>query len=173
MKKKLIKISVFAAGMLLTGVVFAQTATTKPVKEAVIAAKIAKCDVIEKNVEKRTTNFAKQKEKHIAQYEKARARIVSLITKLEAAGSDVSKLKVDLVTFDDLIKKFASDYAIYIADLGETKTFTCGRSEGEFKAKLGIARAQLKVVHDDSVAIRTFWAKTIKPEVERIKGGIQ
>lgn len=165
MKKIVISLSVIAVGILLSGVVFAQTATTLEQKKQ----SINRCDIIGKNVDKRISNFDKSKAKHVEQYQKMYNRITALVTKLEGEGYDVAQLKIDLIQLDTLIKKFSSDYAVYIAGLRDTKEFTCGRSEGEFKAKLGIARAQLKVVHDDSVAIRTFWAKTIKPEIEALK----
>ena len=167
MKKYTFVASTVGLGMLFAGVAFAQASI--PAVTALKQAAINRCSVIENNVEKRLINFTNQKTKHIAQYEKARVRVVALVTKLEGEGYDVAQVKIDLVTFNDMIKKFGDDYAVYISDLTATKTYTCGRSEGEFKTELAIARAQLKVVHDDSVAVHTYWAQTIKPELDALK----
>jgi len=167
MKKVLFSLCIVGSGLLLSGVALAQVAT--PAVTALKQAAINRCSTIENNINKRLVNFQNQKTIHIAQYEKARVRIAALATKLEGEGVDVSQLKVDLVTMNDNIQKFGADYATYISDLTDTKAYTCGRSEGEFKAKLAIARSQLKVVHDDSVAIHTYWAQTIKPEFEALK----
>jgi hypothetical protein len=167
MKKMFYSLVVVGCGLLLSGMAFAQVAT--PAVTVLKQAAINRCSTIEANVDKRLTNFESQKATHIAQYEKARVRIAALVTKLEGEGVDVSQLKVDLVTMNDDIQKFGTDYATYIADLTDTKAYVCGHSEGEFRAKLAIARAQLKVVHDDSVAVHTYWAQTIKPEFEVLK----
>lgn len=166
MKKYLFSFTLLVCGLLFSSIAIGQVAGTNV---SLKQPAINRCSIIEGNVDKRISNFEKQKTKHIAQYQKAQAKVAVLVTKLEGEGYDASQLKIDLVTFDNNIKKFSNDYATYIVDLKETKTYTCGRSEGEFKAKLAIARAQLKVVHDDSVAIHTYWAQTIKPEIEALK----
>lgn len=176
MNKRAIYISFAIVGLLVSGVAFAQSTPVreKADKTAVVTElkklkAVAYCEMIEGNVDKRTQNFEKQKTKHVSQYQKTQKRVTTLVDKIEAEGKDVTTLRVNLVTFDQLIKKFASDYDIYISELQGTKSFTCGKSEGEFRAKLGIARAQLKVVHDDSVAIRTYWSQTLKPEINALK----
>jgi hypothetical protein len=157
------------AGMLFCSVSFAQATT--PVKKKV--QNVAYCADIGKNLEKRITNFQNKKSKHIEQYQKTQKRVTVLVDRLEAEGKDVSQLRVDLVNFDQLIAQFDVDYAAYIIGLQSTKEFTCGKSEGEFKAKLTIVRAQLKKVRDDSVTIRTYWAKTIKPKLLELKTDVE
>jgi chromosome segregation ATPase len=143
------------------------------VKTVVQAAKhakaVAKCDIASSKIEKRVENYDHQKEKHSASYQKTRTKIEALIKKLEERKLDVAKLKEDLVTFDSKIKQFNDDYAKYIALLKETQTDSCAKSEDDFKTKLNSAREQLKVVHEDAVAIRTFYAKTIRPDVLAVK----
>jgi len=163
LKKQTIYSLAVVAGVMFCGVALAQTATPK-------ANSVAHCAVIAANVDKRITNFENQKEKHVAQYKKTQAKVTDLVTRLETKGYDVTQLKVDLVIYNEKIVKFGNDYTAYIADLTATKDYTCGRSEGEFKAELAITRTQLKLVHDDSVAIKTYWSQTLKPEILTLKG---
>lgn len=165
MKKSTFVFAAATVGLLLTGVVSAQRSTVMEQK----GQKINRCTVIQGNVDKRLKNFEAKRLKHDEQYQKMYDHVSLLITKMENEGYDVSQPKVDLVQLKSLIAKYNADYNLYLGDLRDTKDFTCGRSEGEFKAKLGIARTQLKVVHDDAVAVRTFWAKTIKPELVALK----
>lgn len=165
MKKSTFVFATVAASLLLTGVVSAQRSAAMEQKWQ----RVNRCNVIQGNVDKRLKNFETKRLKHNEQYEKMYDHVSDLVTKMENEGYDVSQPKIDLVQLKSLIAKYNSDYALYLGDLRDTKEFTCGRSEGEFKAKLGIARTQLKVVHDDSVAVRTFWAKTIKPELVGLK----
>jgi len=165
MKKIMAICTLSLVGVLVCGTVLAQSTGTQLKK----AKSIAYCNDISKNVDKRITNFENNKAKHVAQYEKTQKKMVALVDKLEAEGKDVTILRADLVTFEQKIADFKADYSTYVINLGETKDFTCGKSEGEFKSKLAISRGQLKVVHDDSVSIRTYWAQTIKPQIEALK----
>jgi hypothetical protein len=164
MKKLAIACSVAACGLLFAGVTFANVGTS--IKNA---KAVDKCETIVTNVNKRITNFENNKVRHINQYKSTQAKITALVDKLEAKGYDVTQLRTDLVTYNQNVAKFGTDYATYIADLQATSSYTCGKSAGEFRAKLAISRAELKVVHDDAVAIRTFWATTVKPNIEALR----
>lgn len=170
MKKSTLAWSIALAAVLVGSATFARVATaTDDTATTSKLQKIANCEVITGNVDKRITNFENQKAKHVTGYKKTQAKIVALVDKMETQGYDVAQLRIDLVTYDQKITKFGTDFDTYITDLTQTKEFTCGRSSGEFKAKLAIAREQLKIVHDDAVAIRTYWSQTLKPEIEALK----
>lgn len=167
--------SLATVGIFATTAVFAQVAPRTEAPSALAPQKarerksIVACEKIGANVDKRTANFEKNKLKKVEQYSKIQKRVTTLVTKMEAEGYDTTQLRVSMVTLDQKIAKFNTDYAVYINDLKGTKDYTCGKSEGEFKAKLAIARAQLAIVKADSVDIRTFWGQTIKPQIEALK----
>jgi hypothetical protein len=177
MKKSIVYTLIFA-GVLFCGTVLAQVdnsvTNTKEAQTKVPVARekaktIAYCNDVEKNVAKRVTNFENNKKKHELQYKKTQTRVLAIVDALEDEGKDVSALRANMVVFEQMISKFGTDYGTYMNGLQGTEDFACGKSEGEFKAKLGIARAQLKVVHDDSVGIRTYWAQTVKPAILALK----
>lgn len=130
---------------------------------------INRCPVIESKIQVKITNFDNVKIRHLEIYNRVRNRIASLTEKLAASGIDVTKLNYQLVVFDQKLKKFSDDYAIYINKLKESQAYVCGRSEGVFKTKLKEAKTALAQVHKDAVDIRTYYAQTIKPEINRIR----
>jgi len=173
MKKNVLALSLVTVGLLATTTVFAQVATGDSVVGAALKARksqsIATCEIIGKNLDKRISNFERNKTKKVAQYTTIQKKLTKLITRMENEGYDTAAVRVSLVTLDQKIAKFESDYDVYLKDLSDTKEFTCKRSEGEFRAKLDIARAQLKLAQQDAVDIRTYWAKTVKPQIEAVK----
>jgi chromosome segregation ATPase len=133
-------------------------------------AKISQvCTNTSKMIDTRISRFDTNKKKHVENYTKMKTALQQLITKLKAKGFDTSKLETDLTTLGDKITKFGTDYAAYIAKLGETKNFTCGQSQGEFKTALDTARDSLKTVNQDAVDIRNFYQTTVRPDIEALK----
>jgi chromosome segregation ATPase len=128
-----------------------------------------RCARIQKRIEERTSNFDEREGKHKKVYENLVNRINKFITRFETANLDTANLKSYLATLQEKIDKFSTDYAAYIAKLKESKNFTCGHSEGEFKGVLVDARAELKLVHEDAAGIRTYMRDTIIPEIKALK----
>lgn len=167
MKKTLIIIGSF--GLLAASLTFAGVDKVALVAAKKAANAQAKCDQVEANITRKIANFENNRDHHLTSYNKAKDRVAALVTKLEGEGYDVTKLKADLIEYGTKITKFTDDYSIYFAALQESQSFACGQSEGDFKVQLQTARTQLKVVHDDAVSIRTFWAETVKPDILALK----
>lgn len=173
MKKGILGVSFLAVGLLVATATFAQvvpgntgTALGRKAREL---KTVATCEAIGGNVDKRIANFEKDRTKKVSQYSTIQKKLDTLLTRMEAAGYDTTEPRVSMVTLDQKIAKFSSDYALYQNELKETKQYACGKSDGEFRAKLSLTREQLKVVRQDAVDIRTFWAKTVKPQIEALK----
>lgn len=136
---------------------------------AAIKGALARCPVVESKIQVKATNFDNNKVKHLEIYSKVKERLVSITDKLAAKGIDVTSLRATLVVFDQKITKFSDDYAIYIGKLKESQVFVCGKSEGDFRTKLKDAKTALAQVHKDAVDIRTYYAQTVKPEINKIR----
>lgn len=128
-----------------------------------------RCVRIQKRVEERTSHFDEREGKHKKVYANLVNRINKFITRFETAGLDTTNLKSYPAVLQEKIDKFSDDYANYIAKLKESKNFTCGHSEGEFKGTLVDARAELKIVREDASDIRTYVRTTILPEIKALK----
>ena len=165
MKKTIVALSLGIISLVFAGSVFAQNAVNTEKK----AKNIAYCRDIEVNLAKRTDKYAAAKAAKFEQYERLQTKLASLITRLENEGYDVSQLQIDKVNLEQKILIFEADYDLYLKELVATKTFTCGKSEDEFRAKLLLARAQLATLRADATDIRTFWTNTIKPHILAVK----
>jgi hypothetical protein len=126
-----------------------------------------------KNTEERITTRINRFEEGHSMFQtvfgKMKARLERLVTRLDAAEADTTKLKTDLQTLYGKIDKLTSDYNAFIAGLKETQPLTCGQSEGEFKGKLGEARKQLPQIIQERKEIRTFFQETIKADLMEIR----
>jgi hypothetical protein len=146
--KKITSLSVLVFALVLgSGASFAlaeggdSTATPSPSSTENPKA-IRGCAVITKGVETRIKNFDSRKGSHYEQYAKIKTRLDAFITKAKAAGHDTTTLEAHLVVLNTKIQKFVTNYAAYQAALKDTKTATCGKSEGEFKTKIESARTE-------------------------------
>lgn len=177
MNKKVILASAFL-GLFFAGFAFAVPATEvtqskealkQKIAERKAAAKLKQCEVVDAKLSGKVEKFQTNNERRIKSFNKTADKLERFISKMEDKGYVVETLKADIVTYKDLIEKYKVDYAVYIALLRDTKQFTCTKTESEFKAKLEAARDQLKIVHQDSVEIRTFYAKTFRPHLLELK----
>lgn len=128
-----------------------------------------KCAKIQERVQNRVSNFDDKKGKHISVYTNLVNRINKFIARFDKEKLDTTTIKSHLAELQIKIDKFKEDYAAYIAKLKESKTLTCGHSEGEFKGVLLEAKTLLKTVHDDAADIRTYVRTTIFADLKALK----
>lgn len=175
-KVKLLAIILPVAFLALGNVAQAEDTATTPwqqKKEERQAQKQEKleqrCSIVEEKINIKVSRFENNKVRRVNAYNNLRNRVSKFIDKLSSQGYDVSKLKSDLVTLDEKIKKFSSDYASYITLLKSTKDYACGQSEGQFKGKLSEARKQLQIVHQSALEVRSYFQGTIRPDIQAIR----
>lgn len=180
MKKKIIALLPF---LLFTSVVRAETVanpitTTLQEKKEEIRQQIQekrlqlitkRCERIEKRIEARVTHFNNKKEKHVARYNRLKERLARLGARLQEKGYDITQIQADLRVLDEKIKQWASDYALFINKLEETKNLACGESQDTFKEALKEARRQLQLVHQNSREIHEFYQTVIRVDIQALK----
>lgn len=157
----------------VSGAVNARLSAKLASTSATVKGALARCPVVESKIQVKSTNFDNSKVKHLEVYAKVKERLVVIVDKLAAKGFDVASLRAALVIYDQKIKKFSDDYAIYIGKLKESQVYVCGKSEGQFRTQLKEAKVALAQVHKDAVDIRTYYAQTIKPEINKIRAIIR
>lgn len=128
-----------------------------------------RCRAITTKIDGYLNRYKNNYDKHRKVYANLKERLQKMVTKLEAKGYDVTVLKTDLVTLDAKLKKLHDDYVAYAGELGETKQFKCGTSEGQFAGSVSEAREKLKIVHQDIVDIRAFYKSVIKSDLQKLK----
>ncbi|MFA4817534.1 MAG: hypothetical protein WC608_02275 [Parcubacteria group bacterium] len=128
-----------------------------------------KCARVQERIQNRLSLFADAKEKHTSVYTNLVNRINKFIARAEEQKINTDTIKVHLAELQTKIEKFKEDYTAYAAKLGETKNYTCGHSEGEFKGVLLESKTLLKQVHTDAADIRTYVRETILVDLKALK----
>lgn len=135
--------------------------------------RLEKCEVIEKRIVARLEEIKENAEKKKAKYKQLRERVQNFVTTAKEKGADTTKLEADLAVLDEKISTYASEATKFYELLKKTQDFTCGKSEGEFRAALQAARAQLEVVHAASKDVHTYFRGTIIPDIKAVKDQIK
>ncbi len=86
----------------------------------------------------------------------------NVITRAEARGYNVTTLQADQVILNEKITAFQANYSLFIQKLEDTRSYTCGHSEGEFQSALLIARAQLALARGNAQEVNQFKQTIIK-----------
>ncbi len=130
--------------------------------------KLASCTLKKTNIEKRLENFDSKKAKHVEIYTKLKDRLSEKLTSWKEAGYDTDKLESDLKELGTKINKFNTDFKAYIDKLTSTKDLACDTGTN-YSASLKEAKNLLKTVRTDVVDIRTYYQKTIRPDIVALK----
>lgn len=133
---------------------------------------MALCEAVDKKLKTRVTENRRLEKAHEAQYAQLKSRLEELIARAKEAGYDVTDLATQLGVLKAKVTKFKTDKEAYVAALAVAHTYSCGKSEGEFKEAIEAARAKLQVVHADVKDIHTYVKETIKPAVRELKQAV-
>lgn len=91
-----------------------------------------------------------------------KAKLDSDLAQLTAKSIDITTLQADADHLKGLLDTWVTDFQTYIQDLKDTQQFTCGNSDGQFKAAVEKAKAQQKTLKADDKAIREYYNKTYR-----------
>jgi hypothetical protein len=128
-----------------------------------------KCARVQEKIKNKLSFFTGAKEKHTAVYINLINRISKFVAKADEQKLDTTTIKSHLAVLQEKIDKFKDDYAAYVTKLAETKNYTCGHSEGEFKGVLLESKELLKTVHADASDIRIYVRETILADIKNLK----
>jgi hypothetical protein len=131
--------------------------------------KLKNCERVQSKLENKVRIYEQNKKKHVDSFVKSYQRMVALAEKFEAEGYDTTTLREHLATLDSMIKKFEADYGLYVQTVEDSQNVTCAETESTFKVKLNQSREQLGGLKGQAVAIRTYWAQTIRVDVQALK----
>ena len=124
---------------------------------------------ITERIELIIARFDNNKERHVATYNAVKDKLQAAIAKLEANGYDVSVLTADLQTLDGMVVKFGQDYTAMIDLLRAAEQYALYESQGQFLQSIQQARAQMRVVRQDSLDIRNYYQTVIRHDIQSVK----
>lgn len=131
------------------------------------------CKALVSRIDKRLSHFGSLFEKHRNNYEAHRTNLVAISAKLEAKGISTTKLKADIVILETKIAKLATDRAAVETALLKTKEYSCGNSDGQFRAAVEAARVAQKLVRTDAEDISLFIRTTLKQDVVDLRAALK
>ncbi|MEK7167449.1 MAG: hypothetical protein AAB791_00425 [Patescibacteria group bacterium] len=142
-------------------------------QESLAVANQNRCGLIQARIQNRAVNYDNSKAKHLSAYNNLKDRLIKFEARLSGKGFDTTTLKADMAVLNGKIDQFAADYGLYMSRLRETQNYACGKSDGEFKTKLSESRNLLLKVHEDSKAIREYYASNIKTDLKNLQAQIR
>lgn len=127
------------------------------------------CAKLSSRIDSRIANFDEVFSKHLEIYNMHKEKISQIESKLALGGLDTSKLKTDISTLETKIATFSSDATKVKETLENTRSFSCGNSEGDFKSAIETVRTAQKLVRTDAQDIRDFITKTLIKDVQDLR----
>ncbi len=128
-----------------------------------------RCQAVNHRVAGRIKMYEEKRDPHIFKFTNLMNILDKIITRADAKGFDTSALKEDKIKLDEMIKKFKDDYDLFIQKLMNTRNYTCGKSEGQYKNALNESKIQLGIVRQDSEDIKEFFKTTIREDIAKLK----
>jgi hypothetical protein len=104
------------------------------------------CERITQKVDARVARFTEVSQAHTTRVEKTLETLRSISDKLKARGIDTTALDGQITVLIEKYTKVQADKQAFISKLEESKQFTCGASQGQFKSKVSEARALQVIV---------------------------
>jgi hypothetical protein len=132
-----------------------------------------RCQNVESKINFEITRYENHKNHTTTMYDRISARLDTIVERLQAKDIDTTALESEIVAFKAKSKIVKADYESYIALLEETKQYTCGQSEGEFKNKLNEARTQLQKTRGSLVNARSFYQTNVVPAMQALRQQVQ
>jgi archaellum component FlaC len=138
----------------------------KAKKDDIIAQR---CERIATNISERVYKHRTNKEIRVAKYNEIKDRFSVILDKLESAGGEVTKLRNEINTLDEMIKDFSQTNESVIINLLQSGELACAGDREQFEKNIQISRNYWDDVKSRARAIREFIKGTIIPEIRNIR----
>lgn len=161
-----------AIGLIVPTLAAAQLAVPAQGSTTTSGAKTAvACEKITEKVEARIAKFNSTGESHTMRVDKTIALLKATSEKLKVRGLDTAVLDSQIATLLEKKNKLEASKQAFIAKLSESKGFTCGISQGQFKTKIAEARKLQQVVVADAKDVHEF-VKTIRDSIKTVRAQV-
>ncbi len=145
--------------------------STKEQRKEVVKEQIQqrKCEVVGNLIHNRVNRFSENKSVHVENYTRVKEKLTEIMEKLGNEGLDVSDLRADLVTFDEMLKEYTQLYTSFIAELEASGEVVCGDSNQPFRDLLSRSKDSLEELRAKRQEIRQFYAHTLREDIKELR----
>jgi len=127
------------------------------------------CTLLTGRIDKRLSNFDSVFKKHNENYNQHITKLQTISSKLQAEGKDVSKLNSDIAILQVKVDKFNTDKLAVQTGLGDTKQYSCGNSQGQFRGSVEAVRTAQTTVKADAMDISNFIKNVLRADILAFK----
>ncbi len=127
------------------------------------------CDIVNNRIDARISHYEAHYNDVEARMDRVTKRTNEFINRLKIKGYDVSKVRSDLSTLEEMRTTQRSLYTAFINELKEAKQYDCGDSEGAFKTAMDESRAALAKWRDQIKANREYINTTLRPDLQALR----
>lgn len=127
------------------------------------------CAKLASRIDNRITHFGERYDVHLITYNLHKEKLLNIEAKLSGQGIDTTKLKANISTLDVKISTFINDAGKVREALENTRNFSCGNSEGQFRSAVESLRVAQKVVIKDAQDIRDFITNTLMSDIKELR----
>jgi len=125
------------------------------------------CQAVTSRVDNRINQYENNQDKWSSRHQGVVKRLTDLADKLAVRGCDVSSIRADISTYQELLTKFQASFRLFIDTLKDSRTLTCGQGDGEFAGKISQARTQLLEVRQNALALTDFFKNSLRPHLSQ------
>jgi septal ring factor EnvC (AmiA/AmiB activator) len=168
--KKVTSISIaiaLASTISLPAILYAQA----PVVPAGQATVVDQCQKVTEKVDLKISNYSEAHSNFDTKFGSLIQKLKTVAEKLSARGMDTATLTTSITALETKRAKLSADKQALVSKLQESKQFTCGASQGQFKTKITEAKALQKTVVADSKDMQAS-AKTIRDAVKALRATV-
>jgi hypothetical protein len=162
-----------ASAIVFPALLSAQTPVSPavPTSPATTATVADQCQKVTEKVDLKISNYSEAHSNFDTRFATIIEKTKTLSQKLSARGIDTAALNNSISTLEAKRAKLATDKQAFIAKLQESKQFTCGASQGQFKAKITEAKTLQKSVVASSKDMQAA-AKSIRESIKTIRATV-
>jgi chromosome segregation ATPase len=125
-----------------------------------------KCQLTESKINFRLNQMTQARDRHYETYQNISKRISDMISRWEAKGCDVTKLKTQQAEVEKMLADFSAAFRDLESSMQDTKQYQCGDSQGKFVSAAQQARTKNQTLRQKALAIRTYITNTVRPTMQ-------
>ncbi len=129
------------------------------------------CQKVTEKVDLKISNYTEAHSNFDTKFTTLIDKLKAVSEKLSARGIDVTALNNNISDLENKRAKLAADKQTFIAKLQESKQFTCGASQGQFRTKITEAKTLQKAVVTSSKDMQTA-AKAARDTVKTLRASV-